>query len=76
MVEEVGSGVNSFQKGDQIVSPFTISWLAAATVIGSPPDSDMYVAVIVSTVETRSLRAVSKCAYSGHQPWMVLRQDM
>ena len=27
-VEEVGSGVKNFKKGDQIVSPFTISWLA------------------------------------------------
>lgn len=25
-VEEVGSAVKGFQKGDQIVSPFTVSW--------------------------------------------------
>lgn len=27
-VEEIGSEVKNFQKGDQVVSPFTVSWSA------------------------------------------------
>lgn len=27
-VEKVGSAVKNFRKGDQVVSPFTLSWLA------------------------------------------------
>ena len=28
-VEEIGSAVKEFKKGDQVVSPFTVSWLEA-----------------------------------------------
>ncbi len=28
IVEEIGDSVKSVKKGDQIVSPFTVSWLA------------------------------------------------
>ena len=32
-VEEIGSAVKDFKKGDQVVSPFTISWSAALEVL-------------------------------------------
>ena len=35
-VEEMGSAVKNFKKGDQVVSPFTVSWLA-----NSPLNADL-----------------------------------
>ena len=32
-VEEIGSEVNNFRKGDQIVCPFTISWFVSTSEI-------------------------------------------
>ena len=31
-VEEMGSAVKNFKKGDQVVSPFTVSWSANSTL--------------------------------------------
>ena len=31
-VEEMGSAVKNFKKGDQVVSPFTVSWSASSPV--------------------------------------------
>ncbi len=35
-VEEMGSAVKNFEKGDQVVSPFTVSWSA-----NSPLNADL-----------------------------------
>ncbi len=37
-VEEVGSAVTGFKKGDQVVSPFTVSWQVEVSRSGSTPD--------------------------------------
>ena len=35
-VEEVGSAVKNFKNGDQVVSPFTVSWSATENLLIVP----------------------------------------
>lgn len=72
-VEEVGSAVKGFTKGDQVVSPFTVSWYVEGSMSGAT--ANMWIVETVSIVRTGSHRDAQKEPCSGQQRWTERRPN-
>jgi len=74
-IEEIGSEVKTFKKGDQVVSPFTVSWSTVhyASRGFSVADRMSVASAIIASMD--SLQDVPRVCFLGQQLWMGLKPN-
>ncbi len=76
IVDEVGSDVKKFKKGDKIVSPFTTSWHEALNRIPHHIWLTCHKVVNAFTVKTDILRGAPSLFYTARQALMAVKRNM
>lgn len=72
-IEEIGSEVRNFKKGDQVVSPFTVSWSAAHSFKRGVSVADRMSVANATIACMDSLQDVPSLCFLGRQLSMGLK---